>query len=175
MWSDVKSLSHVRLFVTPWTVDHQAPPSMGFTKQEYWSGFPFPSPGYLPNPGIKPRSSTLQADALTSEPPGKPLWELTQRKPLEYKTWHHPTTSSTLCRMPRVNNKQNKNTNPIISRQDYQLTQPCPSEEKQQKNSVQISPYMKLTWNKGPTLGAQKPKWRKNSTLKPGKRRSQTQ
>ena len=49
----------------------------------------------------------------------------------EYKTQHHPATSSTLCRTPHLNNKQNKNTNQIISRQDYHLTQPCPSEEKQ--------------------------------------------
>ena len=45
---------------------------MGFSKQEYWSGLPFPSPGDLPNPGIEPTSPALQADALTSEPPGKP-------------------------------------------------------------------------------------------------------
>ena len=69
----VKSLSPVRLFETPWTVAHQTPPSMGFSRQEYWSGLPFPSSGDLPNPGIKPRSPALQADALTSEPPGKPL------------------------------------------------------------------------------------------------------
>ena len=68
----VKSLSRVRFFVTPWTVAHQAPPSMGFSRQEYWSGLPFPSPGDLPDPGIKPRSPALQAKALTSEPPGKP-------------------------------------------------------------------------------------------------------
>ena len=67
----VKSLSCVWLFATPWTA-HQAPPPMGFSRQEYWSGLPFPSPGDLPNPGIKPRSPALQADALTSEPPGKP-------------------------------------------------------------------------------------------------------
>ena len=69
----VKSLSRVRLFATLWTVAHQAPPSMGFSRQEYWSGLPFPSPGDLPNPGIEPRSPAMQADALTSEPPGKPL------------------------------------------------------------------------------------------------------
>ena len=57
----------------PWTVAHQAPLSMGFSRQEYWSGLPFPSPGDLPNPGIEPRSPTSQADALTSAPPGKPL------------------------------------------------------------------------------------------------------
>ena len=58
--------------MTPWTVAHQAPLSRGFSRQEYWSGLPFPSPGDLPDPGIKPRSPALQADALTSEPPGKP-------------------------------------------------------------------------------------------------------
>ena len=68
------SLSRVRLFATPWTVA-QAPPSTGFSRQEYWSGLPFPSPGDLPDPGIKPRSPALQADYLTSEPPGKP-WKL---------------------------------------------------------------------------------------------------
>ena len=67
----VKSLSHVRLFVTLWTVAHKAPPSMGFLRQEYWSGLPFPSPADLPDPVIKPRSPALQAYTLTSEPPGK--------------------------------------------------------------------------------------------------------
>ena len=63
--------------MTPWTVARQAPPSMGFTRQEYWSGGPFPSPGDLPDPGIEPGSPgiepgspALQADALPSEPPG---------------------------------------------------------------------------------------------------------
>ena len=69
----VTSLSRVRLFVTPWTVAHQAPPSMEFSRQEYWSGLPFPSPGDLPNPGIEPGSPALQTDALPSEPPGKPM------------------------------------------------------------------------------------------------------
>ena len=64
----VKSLSRVLLFATPWTVAYQAPPSMGFSRQEYWSGLPFPSPGDLPNPGIEPKSPAFQADALTSEP-----------------------------------------------------------------------------------------------------------
>ena len=67
----VKSLSRVQLFATPWTVAHQAPLSMEFSRQEYWSGLPFPSPRDLPDPGIKPESSTLQADVLPSEPPGK--------------------------------------------------------------------------------------------------------
>ena len=68
----VKSLSRVQLFATPWTVAYQAPPSMGFSRQECWSGLPFPSPGDLSNPGIEPRSPALRADALPSEPPGKP-------------------------------------------------------------------------------------------------------
>ena len=66
----MKSLSDVQLFLTPWTVAHEAPPSMEFSSQEYWSGFPFPSPGDLLDPGIEPRSPTLQAEALPSEPPG---------------------------------------------------------------------------------------------------------
>ena len=66
----VKSLSRIQLFATPWTVTHQAPPSMGFSRQEYWNGLPFPSPGDLPDPGIEPRSPTLQADIVTSEPSG---------------------------------------------------------------------------------------------------------
>ena len=71
----VKSLSRVRLFVTPWTVACEAPPSMGFSRQEYWSGLPFPSPGDFPDPGIEPRSPALQADTLPSKPPGKQnLW-----------------------------------------------------------------------------------------------------
>ena len=67
----MKSLSRVQLFATLWTAAHQGPPSMGFSRQEYWSGLPFPYPGDLPNPGAKPRSATLQADTLPSEPPGK--------------------------------------------------------------------------------------------------------
>ena len=69
----VKSLSHVQLFEIPWTVAYQAPMSMGSSRQEYWSGLPFPSPGDLPNPGIEPRSPALQADALPSEPQGKSI------------------------------------------------------------------------------------------------------
>ena len=57
---EVKSLSCVRFFATPWTVAYQAPLSTEFSRQEYWSGFPFPSPGDLPNPGIKPRSTALR-------------------------------------------------------------------------------------------------------------------
>ena len=67
----MKSLSCVQLYVTPWTVAHQAPPSMGFSRQEYWSGVPFPTPADLLDPEIEPGSSALQADSLPSKPPGK--------------------------------------------------------------------------------------------------------
>ena len=62
---------HVQLFTTPWTVAHQVPLSMRFSRQEYWSGLSFPSPGDLPAPGIEPRCPALQADSLPTEPLGK--------------------------------------------------------------------------------------------------------
>ena len=65
--SEVKSLSRVQLFATPWTVVYQASLSMGFSRQEYWSGLPFPSPGDLPDPGIKLGSPVLQVDSLPTE------------------------------------------------------------------------------------------------------------
>ena len=64
-------LSRVQLFVTSWTVAHQAPLSMEFSRQEYWSGLPYPSPGDLPDPGIELGSPALQAASLPSEPPGR--------------------------------------------------------------------------------------------------------
>ena len=67
----VKSLSRVQLFAAPWTVAYQAPPSMDFSRQEYWSGLPFPSPGDLPDPGIEPVSlvsPALQVDSSPAEP-----------------------------------------------------------------------------------------------------------
>ena len=66
--SEVKSLNHARLFASPWTVAHQAPPSMEFSRQEYWSGLPFPFPGDHPDPGIEPRPPALQTDTLPSGP-----------------------------------------------------------------------------------------------------------
>ena len=65
-------LSHVRVFVTPWTVAHKAPLSMKFSKQEYWSELPLPSPEDLPNPGIKPISPALTGRFFTIDPLGKP-------------------------------------------------------------------------------------------------------
>ena len=67
----VKSLNCVQLFAIPWTVAYQASPSMGFSRQNSWSGLLFPSPRDLPDPGIESRSPALQADTLPSEPPGK--------------------------------------------------------------------------------------------------------
>ena len=72
--------SSFQLFATPWIVAHQAPLSIGFSRQEHWIGFPLPSPGDLPSPGIEPRSPALQADSLSSEPPGN-LKRHPRRKP----------------------------------------------------------------------------------------------
>ena len=68
-------LSHVQLFATPWTVAHQAPLFMGCSRQEYWNGLPFPSPGHLLDPGIEPMtpaSPALAGRFFTAEPLGKP-------------------------------------------------------------------------------------------------------
>ena len=81
---EVKWLSHVRLFETPWIVAYQAPPPMGFSRQEYWSGLSFPSPWDLPDPGIESGSPILEAGALTSEPPGKPGEQITSKKRSAY-------------------------------------------------------------------------------------------
>ena len=67
----VQSLSHVQLFATAWTVAHQTPLSMGFPRQEYWSGLIFSPPGDLSDPGIQPMTPALQANSLPTEPPGK--------------------------------------------------------------------------------------------------------
>ena len=86
----MKSLSRVRLFATPWTVAYQAPQSTEFSGQDYWSGLPFPSPGDLPNPGIKPKSPALQADSLLTGLQGKPKETRDlQRKPTKtnHRKW----------------------------------------------------------------------------------------
>ena len=84
--------SRIRLFVTLWTVACQAPLSMGFSRQEYWSGLPFPSPGDLPDPGIKPRSPELPADSLPTEPPRKLMLEVESHVFLHLLTWVNRTT-----------------------------------------------------------------------------------
>ena len=96
----MKLLSHVQLFVIPWTVAYQAPPSMEFSRQEYWSGLPIPSPGDIPDPGIEPRSPALQADTLPSEPPGKTVFKFYVKRNLfkkrykEYSSTHFRTVTS---------------------------------------------------------------------------------
>ena len=72
-FSSVQSLSRVRLFVTMWTVAQQVPLPMGFSRQEYWSGLPFPPPGDSPKPGIKPVSPVLTGRFFTTEQPGTPI------------------------------------------------------------------------------------------------------
>ena len=74
----VKSLSRVQLFVTPWAVAYQTSLSVGFSRQEYWSGLPFPSPGNLPDPGIEPGSPALEADPLSHK--GSPWIRLVLHK-----------------------------------------------------------------------------------------------
>ena len=71
---DAQSLSHVQLFATPWTVAHKATLSMLFPRQKYWSGLPFPSPGHLLDPGIKPASPALAGELFTTKPPRKPVF-----------------------------------------------------------------------------------------------------
>ena len=74
----MKVKSCPNLFVTPWTVAHHAPLSVGFSRQEYWSELPCSPPGDLPHPGIKPRSPVLQADSLSAESQGKPFYSFTE-------------------------------------------------------------------------------------------------
>ena len=82
----VKSLNRVWIFVTLWTIAYQIPSPMGFSRQEYWIGLPFPPPGDLPNPGIKSGFPALQSDALLSEPPGKPH---SQASHIHMLLWNH--------------------------------------------------------------------------------------
>ena len=104
----VQSLSHVQLFVTPWTVAHQTPLFIEFSRQEHWSGLPFPPPRDLPDSGTEPMSAVLQADSLPSEPPRRSLNWMVCLFIIEYKSsytcwkqekgttedemagWHHP-------------------------------------------------------------------------------------
>ena len=87
------SVCHVQLFVTSWTVAHQNPLSIEFSRQKYWSGLPFPSPGDLPNQRIESGSPALQVDSSPSEPPGKP--------PLPLESAFGPITPKTCVSSPR--------------------------------------------------------------------------
>ena len=85
----IQLLSHVRHFATLWTIDHQTPLSMGFSRQEYWSGLPFPSPGDLPNPVMESGSPVLAGRFFTTEPSGIPLGE-GNGTPLQYSCLGNP-------------------------------------------------------------------------------------
>ena len=104
LWLSIQSpsvflLSRVRLFVTPWTVAYKVPLSMGFPRQEYWSGLPFPSPGDLPDPGIEAGSPALQAEALPSKPSGELCGESTMRKTQTHISAPPPASSVALLRL----------------------------------------------------------------------------
>ena len=92
-------LSCIHSFVTPWIIAHQALLSMRFSRQEYWSGLPFPSPGDLPDPRIKPTSPVspaLESGFFTTEPPGKPIWDSSklksEKKSLVHKFYSDPSS-----------------------------------------------------------------------------------
>ena len=104
----VKSLSHVGLFSTPWTVACQAPPSMGFSRQEYWNGLPCPSPGDFLDPRIEPGSPTLQADSLLSEPPGNKLFKTIIQKPPGYPFVEQKNYIKINCKSKCKKNQQYK-------------------------------------------------------------------
>ena len=110
----VKFISRVRLFATPWTVACQAPLSTGFSRQEYWSGLPFPSPGCLPNPGIEAMFPTLQADSLPSEPPRNPYMQSTSWKMLDWmnykQEWRETYQQPQICRWCHSNGGKQRGT-----------------------------------------------------------------
>ena len=111
-----ESVSHVPLFATLWTVDHKGPLSIGFSRQEFWSGQPIPFPEDLPDPRIKPGSPALQADSLPAEPQGSPRileWVLCAQSCLTLAT---PQTVA--CQPPLFMH---------FSRQEYWSGQPIPS------------------------------------------------
>ena len=83
-------LAQACLFATPWTAAHQAPLSLGLSRQAYWSGLPFPSPGDLPDPGIKPWSPALPANSSPSEPPGKPFYRVVYTWQSQSPSASHP-------------------------------------------------------------------------------------
>ena len=98
-WKVIKcwSLSHIWFLATLWTVAHQVPLSMGLFRQEYWGGLPFPPPGDLPDPGIEPWLSELQAVSLPSEPPGKHLYTLPCVKQIASGRLLYSTGNSAQC------------------------------------------------------------------------------
>ena len=107
-------LSRVQLFVTPWTVACQASLSTGFSRQAYWNGLPFPSPGDLPDTGIKPMFPTLQADSLPSKAPGNPYMRSTSWKMPEWMNykleWREKYQQPQICRWCHSNEGEQRGT-----------------------------------------------------------------
>ena len=103
------------------TVAYQASLSMGFSRQEYWSGLPFPSPGDLPDPGIEPESPALEADALTSEPQGSPIY--TKYTLFNSDTWGTLFSHNvqTIYKVSQTSYKINNNSQGNLSSQDTRL------------------------------------------------------
>ena len=138
--SQVKLLSRVWLFTTPWTVTYQAPPTMGFSRQEYWSGLTFPSPGDLPNPGIKPRTPAWQADALPYEPPGKLVTRESQVKP-------NNTGVGSLSLLQGIYLTQESNRGLLHCRRIlYTKYFPRTQEQKNEQDSVLVLKKLILVW-----------------------------
>ena len=114
----------VQLFATLWTAAHQAPLSMGFSRQEYWSGWPRPPPGDPPDPGIEPTSPTLWADFLPSEPPGKPNYQGSPGGGLLVFKQPQSSLSSSLTYTP-FHDLPGKNPNPYTPLIEVPINQPC--------------------------------------------------
>ena len=115
-WCEMVSCSVVSDSATLWTVAHQAPLSMEFSRQEYWSGLPFPSPGDLPNPGIEPMSPALQVDSLLSEPLGSHGVKWAESKP----RWHPAAAQDqTLCHFSHPVCGKRGNQGEAVLMQDY--------------------------------------------------------
>ena len=109
--SESESLSRVQLFKTPWTVALQAPPSMGFSRQEYWSGLPFPSPGDLPDPELEPRSPSLQADPCEE---GIIIIIFNNKYFLNFHIQRRRTSNSPLCLSDRCPTYISSNQTPFL-------------------------------------------------------------
>ena len=135
------------LFSTPWTVACQAPLSMGFSRQEYWSGLPSPPPGDLPDPGIEARSSALRADSLPSEPPGKPEQACFHRLKL-----HQLCSSERHCsgKLPGVLRALASNTPFLPMSLGWAVSSGSTPPRRQTRFSVNISPSRLPTSTPGP-------------------------
>ena len=146
--SEWKSFSRVRLFATPWTVQ-----SLEFSRLEYWSGRPFPSPGDLPNPGIEPRSPALQADSLSTEPRGKPSYIISickscfpckcYLKPLVHFVWVSSITSD-VCEFKQAHMNGNMPCSSHLTGSTLHVTGECLTLEL--RGHISGTLYIKSSW-----------------------------